>query len=102
MKAQRKIGSTADFGTPLYLDPAKFIKMQKRVNKTMAILSGKSFGVEICEALGLDAKKVNRLDIHIPANALVTIIARIHPDKIEGDKVVHIIKKYRLHEIEEK
>lgn len=54
--------------------------------------------VEICEALGL--KMVTDLKLIMSLNSVVKIEATFYPDKDSIEKLVPILKRYKLEKIE--
>lgn len=64
----------------------------------MAAVSGNHLGGKICEIFGLS--RVMSLSLTCNLNEAATIHAEIATDKIQGDELVTLLKKYELHEVQ--
>jgi hypothetical protein len=60
----------------------------------MVFLTADKIGKEICDVLGL--KHCSLLDIHIAKGEIVTVTARIYPEKEGMKQVPSILRKYKL------
>jgi hypothetical protein len=61
-----------------------------------------TIGIQVCEALGLNAEDVSSLDIHINPADGITITARLHPGRQAGDVdgALALIRRFVVTEVE--
>lgn len=62
-----------------------------------------SFGVALCEAMGLNPNDVLSLDLHFRGME-ITVEVSIHPSQEEIEKaqeIIPILKQYRLEKVED-
>jgi hypothetical protein len=65
----------------------------------VAKVTGRQISQELCEALGLDPKDIQSLDIHMSAGEFV-MVETVQFAEFEGVKeVISILRRYRLEEI---
>lgn len=62
----------------------------------MARVLGMEFGTELCEALGLKAKKVTRIVIDVPAGDVVTVTVEGILFKEDAPGVIKTLERYNL------
>jgi hypothetical protein len=62
----------------------------------MAKVCGFQIGKQICEALGLDAKKVRAIDIHIKTRELVTATVEHYVTGEQVDSLTTVLSSYSL------
>ena len=62
----------------------------------MARITGLSIGKKVCDALGLDVKRVNSIIIRIEADDYVTIEVTQLINQKELDQTIKVLKEYNL------
>jgi len=61
--------------------------------------TGSKIGKEIQDALGLKATRI--IDIHLPFDDISTITVEYLPDEEDLERIIPILKKYKIVPIEE-
>lgn len=64
----------------------------------MKKILGVDIGKELCEAMGLPAKGISSIDIHVSAHELVTADVRMFVHDEQAKKLVELLRKYELRE----
>lgn len=59
----------------------------------MAMMEGKQIGLELCEALGLEANKVRRIGLEVTSDG-ASLLVEYRPTKDEWGRVIATIQKY--------
>lgn len=66
----------------------------------MAIVTGQDIGKRAIAALGLDGKRVQSIDLHIAADAVVTATVTIFLHDTEAGELLDIVEEYEMHQRE--
>lgn len=62
----------------------------------MAAVSSYQIGRRICDAFGLDATGVTRIEVTVPTNDIVTVTVTRQMLNAEGDAFVSVLERYEL------
>jgi len=65
----------------------------------MAAITGVGIGIEIARALGLPPETTD-IQINIGMETPVTVVCRYYPDAAAMERVLAIVRRYHLHEVE--
>lgn len=96
----RSLNVKNTFGTLDNLETIRFKKLMLKItseNKLMnKAISGSYIGGEMCDALGLDDKKVISLNLDIPIDGVATVTVTQYVFLEEIQKVKKILTKFNL------
>ena len=63
------------------------------------VATGRGFGEELCKALGLESRKVRRVQLDVEAGGIAMVKVWEYVEEKEAGDMVEICREYELHGI---